>query len=469
MIAELLVPSSYQKKRIQQEEVSVMKSTGVTHHEFDFDGGSCLKLLERQGLIQECIFGEEELKNSLEEGGISKLIFVDASPKEPLSGIDVSVYDHHQKSDSEDQDKTTTNKTAFDIMIDAIGTCGLDSEKISTWRKLVMLGDKKAEADDMDIARALKKVHDLLDSDIKTYTKWFSPLFDSFFANKPDLERAIKILQEAISQFVLAQPESPARIFLQRWSERIQDKEKISRSTLRNLIHFLAYMEEDVAKEWVRMLLEGYHEDQVEFQECKNDFNKANVDFFGDTLIISGITKRAKFVQVARNKVFSKDQDVNPLIREKIKDRNSPWLVVLVNPQNKNFQILANGNKIIINKIIAELIKAIRAEVLLKRAKSMPGPMMLTKAGTIEDTDPLFFHKLETGYSSILWGSLKYPKEAAIEFGNTSAQIHSRLVEITKLALDKEQYAEGCNPDSCNVCPIFPWQLEKCESKRKLE
>lgn len=463
MIVELLVPSSYQK-RIQQEEVSVMKSTGVTHHEFDFDGGSCLKLLERQGLIQECIFGEEELKNSLEEGGISKLIFVDASPKEPLSGIDVSVYDHHQKSDSEDQDKT-----AFDIMIDAIGTCGLDSEKISTWRKLVMLGDKKAEADDMDIARALKKVHDLLDSDIKTYTKWFSPLFDSFFANKPDLERAIKILQEAISQFVLAQPESPARIFLQRWSERIQDKEKISRSTMRNLIHFLAYMEEDVAKEWVRMLLEGYHEDQVEFQECKKDFHKAKPKFYGNTLVISAITKRKKFVQVARNRIFSKDQDVDPIIREKIKDRNSPWLVALVNPQNKNFQIFVNGNKMIVQGVIEELIKAIRAEVLLKRGKPV-NFTVLSEGGIIKGTEPLYFHKLETGYSSILWGSLKHPADvAAVEFGNTSAEIHERLIEIIKLALDENEYAEGCNPVACNVCPIYSWQLEKCESKRKLE
>ncbi len=174
-----------------------MKTVGVTHLEFDFDGGSCLRLLEKAGLIQECIFGDEELKSKLAEK-IDKLIFVDVSPKEVLSGIDVKVYDHHQSESADDQDRT-----AFDIVIDAIGTYGLDGEKINTWRKLVWLADKKAEADDMDIARALKKVHLLLENDREVYTRWFTLLFDSFLVNKPDLGRAIKVLQESISQFIL--------------------------------------------------------------------------------------------------------------------------------------------------------------------------------------------------------------------------------------------------------------------------
>lgn len=438
-----------------------MKVMGVTHHEFDFDGGSCLKLLERQGLIQGCIFGEEELKSKLAEG-INKLIFVDASPKELLSGVDVVVYDHHQSTNIDDR-----NKTAFDILIDKIGIGELDSKKVDTWRKLVSLGDQKAEADDMDIARALKRVHNLLGSNTETYTKWFSPLFDSFFANEPDLDRAIKALQEKISEFISNNLDSPAKVFLQRWSERLRDKDKISRSTLRNIVHFIAYMNEDTAREWVQMLLDGYNKEQEEFQECKADFERAKVNFYGNTLIISAITKSSKFVQVARYMIFSKDQDVNPLIKEKIKDRNSPWLVVLVNPKNKNFQILVNGNKVFVYQIVTELIKAIRAETLLKRGKSVPEFSELSDGGTLDGTEPLYFHKLETGYPSILWGSLKHPVAAAIEFGNTSAEIHSRLIEITKLALDENEYAADCNPTSCKECSIYPWQLKKCYEKRK--
>ena len=439
-----------------------MKTIGVTHHEFDFDGGSCLRILERRGLIQGCIFGEEELREKLEEGGISKLIFVDASPKEPLSDMDLVIYDHHESENIDEREKT-----AFDILIDEIGIRELDSEKIKTWRKLVWLGDKKPEADDMDIARALKKVHNLLGSNVETYTKWFSPLFDSFFANKSDLGSTIQILQEEISKFIFNNPDSPAKVHLQRWSERLQNKEKISKSTIRNVVHFLAYMERDVAIEWIRLLLEGYNKEQTEFQEGKADFDRAKFSFYGNTLIVSATTKNPRFKQVATYMIYSKDQDVNPLIREKIKDRNSPWLVVVINPMNKNFQMFINGNKSLIHRIITELVKAIRAEILSKRNRPVPDFNVLSGGGTTEGTKPLYFHKLETGYPSILWGSLKHPEVPATEFGNTSAEIHSRLIEIIKLALDENEWAEGCPLISCKDCPIYPWQLKKCYERRK--
>ena len=157
------------------------------------------------------------------------------------------------------------------------------------------------------------------------------------------------------------------------------------------------------------------------------------------------------------------------LVQEKIKNRGDIWYTMIVNPKAKNFQIFINGSQERIHGISPEIIKAIRAEILLKRGMAVPEKEKLAADGTIEGTKPLFFHK-DVSYQSILWGSLKHPKkEPVVEFGNTSTQIHSRLVEIVKLALDKEQYAEGCNPGSCNVCPIYSWQLEKCESKRKLE
>jgi len=443
------------------------KSMGVTHHQFDFDGGSCLRFLERKGAIQGCIFGEKELEVILSENKISKLFFVDYSPRESIPGIGVVIYDHHLKNNAGEQNKTN-DKTAFDILIDSIGVLGFDQAKIDKWRELVMLSDKKAESDDMDMSRALKRVHTLLDSDIETYTKWFVPVFDSFFANEPNLEYAIKVLQEEISEFISDNPDSLANIFLQRWLGRSQDKERISRSTMRNIVHFLAYMGKDVAKDWIRLLLKGYDKEQVEFQECKADFNKVRVDFYGNTLIISAITKSFKFVQVARYMIFSKDQNINPLIREKIKDQNSPWLTVLVNPKNKNFQIFVNGNKILIHRIIEELIKAIRAEILLRRNRLVPDFNVLSREGVIEGTEPLYFHKLKTGYPSILWGSLKHPVVAAAELGNTSAEIHSRLIEIVKLALDENEYPANCNPISCKDCSICPWQLKKCHERRKM-
>lgn len=78
------------------------KCMGVTHHEFDFDGGSCMRFLQIHKKIHGCIFGDDELKKSIDEGGIDKLIFADASPKEPINDIDVKIYDHHKSNDSEE-------------------------------------------------------------------------------------------------------------------------------------------------------------------------------------------------------------------------------------------------------------------------------------------------------------------------------------------------------------------------------
>ena len=445
------------------------KCMGVTHHEFDFDGGSCLRFLQIHKKIHGCIFGDDELKKSIDEGGISELFFADASPKEPINDIDVKIYDHHKSNDSEeDRSGATGEKTAFDIMLESVGICNEDPYKIEKWQKLVKLGDQKSEPDDMDITRALKRVHTLLKNDNETYEKWFVPLFDSFFANEPNFDCAIKVLQNSISEYISNNPNSPARSFMEKWMERIRNKEKIQRSTLRNLVHFMAYMDEDTASEWSNLLLEGYHKEQTVFQECKRDFAKAKVNFYEDTLVISTITANPKFIQVARYMIFSQKGDVVPLIKEKIKDRNSLWTVLLVNPKNKNFQIFINGNKDRSQVIICELIKAIRAELLLKRSAPVPSRYVLSDGGIIEDTEPLYFHKLETGYPSILWGSLKHPsKEPAVEFGSTSTKIYNRLVEIVKLALDPNDYTDDCNPSNCQDCSIYLWQLQKCKDKRK--
>lgn len=438
---------------------------GFTHHEFDFDGGSCMRYLEKTGQIHGCIFGDTELKEHLTSNKVQKIVFADSSPKETLpEGIEVIIYDHHNTGiNKEETHREQTNKTAFDIMLDNTGYYEADKDKIAAWRKLVQLGDQKAEADDMDITRSLKRVHGYLGSDSQTYKSWFIPLFDSFFSNKPDYEQGMKILKDSISAFLSKTPASPAAKFMKKWSERANNKEKIIRSTQRNIIHFLAYMDKQIAKSWIDLLLEAFHNEQVTFQECKNEFKKAKLDFFGDTLVISAITANPKFVQVSRYMIFSKDEDVHQVIREKIKDRNSPWMVLTLNPKSKNFQIFVNGNKVHCQMVISELTKAIRAETLIQRKKTVPKSDILSEGGLLEGTEPLYYHNLETGYPSLLWGSLKHPSNIpATEFGSTSANIHSRLVEIIKLALDRDEYAADCNPSACQNCSIYSWQLSKC-------
>ena len=152
----------------------------------------------------------------------------------------------------------------------------------------------------------------------------------------------------------------------------------------------------------------------------------------------------------------------------KIQTRGDIWYTMIVNPKAKNFQIFINGSQKGIHEVSPELIKAIRAETLLKRGKDVPDKERLATDGTIESTEPLYFHK-DVSYQSILWGSLKHPnKEPAVEFGSTSTQIYNRLVEIVKLALDPNDYATDCNPGECQHCSINLWQLQKCKDKRKL-
>ncbi len=447
------------------------KCMGVTHFEFDFDGGSCLRVLEKIGKIQGCIFGEESLKDNLQAGGINQLIFADANPNQPLTDVDVLVYDHHRVAGKTEQEEGQ-DKTAFDILLDDIGLCGLDSARLEQWRDLVKSGDKKAMPDDMDVTRALKRVHALFENDAEVYSKWFVPLFDSFFDNKSDIGRAIRVLQEGLLRFIRENPNSPVKFILEKWLGRLNNKEKLLRgleSTPRNLLHFLAYLDEETAKNCVWFLVQGYHKDQVEFQECKKDFLSSKIDFFGNTLVVSSITTNRKFTQVARYMIHneSKRKNLAPSIQEKIQKRGDIWYTMIINPKAKNFQIFINGSQKGIHGVSPELVKAVRAEILIKRGMEVPYKEKLAADGTIEGTAPLYFHK-DVSYQSILWGSLKHPNEVpAVEFGSTSTQIYNRLVEIVKLALDPNDYATDCNPSKCQDCSIYLWQLQKCEDKRK--
>jgi hypothetical protein len=447
-----------------------MKTIGVTHGQFDFDGGSCLKVLQKLGMIEGCIFGDEELKMALAGelserlGGFDKLIFADASPKEPIDGsqFEVLVYDHHQTENSQGADET-----AFDILLNAVGTAGLDLEKLARWKQLVYSGDHNKEPDNMDVINSLKKVAELYKNDQTAYDYWFSPLFDSFFANTPNFNRGLQILQEEIVDFLKLNPDSPAKEFMLKWHKRAGDVQNISSKKLyRNLVHWLAYFEEKQAREWLKILLSAYDNEQKDFQECLADFHKAKVAYYGNTLIISAISKSKIFLKVARSVITSRDQDKNQLIREKVRNKDSLWVVVIVNPANKNFQIFINGNKTQCHETIAEVAKAVRAEILTRRGLSVPSVEILLQDGVLEDTRPIYFHKLESGYPSLLWGSLKHQAPPAIEFGDTSFQIHAKLIELIKLALDENEFAADCNPRSCEKCSIFSWQLKKCQNKR---
>ncbi len=437
------------------------KIVGVTHQQFDFDGGSCLRLLERNDLIQEKVFGMEAVKEKLKKGDIKKLIFADIAPEEISEGPEVEIFDHHQAEDKEER-----RSTAFDILLSYKGTMGLEENKVKQWQKLVEMGDKKTENDDMDIARILKRLH-LTMGDKEIYQKCFLPIFDAFFDNPPNLNRNLEIFRDKARQFIHKDPDMPGIDTVQRWIERMEDPEKLFKASPRNFCHYFIYLDSEQVGKWTSLVLEAVYNEQSMFLKDTRDFVESQVRIFGDIPVITSLNSSPTFLRAARYMIYSDKENSHPLLQSKIKNRNSPWILIKVDPETKNFQIFVNAGKKIGQAIFPEIIKALRAEILLRRGNKIPHWQELIKDGVLSGTEPLYYNKVETGFSNILWGSLKIPAPPAKDFGNTASKILERLAEIIRHAVDREYFPHGCTPGECKKCSIFQWQLKKCFFKRK--
>ena len=228
----------------------------------------------------------------------------------------------------------------------------------------------------------------------------------------------------------------------------------------------MIYLDEESGKEWIKLLLIGLHHEQMLFYEDKKVFMEAEPVLFGKTLVIACITSSPTFLKVVRYMMYSDSEEVAPLVREKIINKNSLWVLLQVDPNTLNFQIFVHGFKKIAFMLYHEITKALRAIILEEKDIKIPGFKELQEGGTLPGTEPLYFHRLETGYSCILWGSLKRPAKPATIFGESAVEINERLVEIIKVAIDEEYFTDNCFPGNCRNCDIYSWQLRKCSQKR---
>ena len=436
------------------------KVLGVTHQQFDFDGGSCLRLLERNNLIDESVFGEEKLQEKLNSEEVEEVIFVDMTLEEGVSGVSTYTYDHHQM-----EDPPAEEPTAFDILLEQKGPMDLDPDKLPLWKKLVWMGDRRTENDNMDIARILKRLH-LTHSDEEIYRQCFVPVFDGFFDNSSAPEENMRIFQEVAQQFLVAGDNIPGADTINRWLERMEDPDKLFRSSPRNFCHYLIYLDRSQATEWTELILQGVHEEQRMFEKDVKDFLESNIHLFGNIPVITSLNSSPTFLRAARYMIYSNNEQFTHL-EERIKDRNSPWILIKVDPKNKNFQVFVNAGRKIGQAIFPEIIKGLRAEILLKRREKVPKWPELIVDGTLSGTEPLYYNKVESGFSNILWGSLKRPAPPAKDFGKTASKILESLTEIVRHGVDREYFPSSCDPDNCKNCPIFPWQLKKCYFRRK--
>ncbi|GFP43894.1 hypothetical protein HKBW3C_03023, partial [Candidatus Hakubella thermalkaliphila] len=410
-------------------------------------------------------FGVEKVEEILRQGNIRKIIFGDASldPGKLLT-IENEIYDQHRP----DERKEEREVTSFDLLVKSRGREGFDEKKFEQWQKVIWLSDFRADADNMDLQKALKRMHLVQGfEDKEIYSRWFGPLFDSFFDREKDVDMAQSVFREVILQFLTANPYSPAKEIMQGWLKRLDNPEKFS-SSLRNIFHFVSSMTAEAGKEWLSLTLRAVHEEQRLFQKAKEAFRQSDINLLGETLVISQITSNKRFGQAARNMIYSEKEEAPAVIRERITGRTTPWVVIQVSPENRNFLIFPGGGTFeIIDVIYSELTKALRAEILERRDKNAPSEDELCKAGTLDGTEFLYFHKMERGYPQILWGSLTHEAPPAKVFGETARKIRHNLVQIAMQALDDRYFPPECDPNNCISCPMYAWQLKKCQTKAK--
>lgn len=441
-----------------------MRRTGVTHLEFDLDGGSCLRFLERKGQINEIIFDPAKVEKITDWDSSDALFFCDIDPENKPSKIKPVIYDHH---------KIEAKITAFDILIREQGLGRLDKQKVCEWQRLVYASDNEKCNDSMDIHHLFSKMHYLISDPHEVYKEWFVPIFDSFFDGVENIPQGSKVLKETILEFFRDNPESLIEDFIERenWLgklEKPKEKLKEEKYFFRNMLRFISYMKPKVAKQWVLLSLKALDKHQTSFSEDLQLIKKSGVEICGDTLIVSQVTVSRTFDEAAGYYMNKSDKfEIPPQIKQRIPDdRSKIWFIIKVSPQENNFQIFCRGeNKKIIPVVFDEMIKAIRAEILVRKGGKVPSREILCKDGKLEGTEPLFYNKKTN--PQILWGSLKHKVPPATIFGKTAYEIKENLEEIIMNAVDDNYFPYECNPINCCYCSMHPWNLEKCERKRK--
>jgi len=440
-----------------------MKRVGITHRDFDVDAASCLRLLERLNEIDEIAFlddnDDKAVRDVVRLTGATQAVFVDAAPRNMarLESMKVQIFDNHSAPPKPEV-------SSFDLVLRGLGPKGLSVAQLEKWRQLVWHCDRRPHADNMDIQKAVTRIHAVMD-DIDAYRKWFVPIFDAFLVGAPDDGKAAVLFRECANGFLERVPKATARPIVERWLQRLSNVNELVRDQ-RNILRYVSYMEPRAAKEWLDTCFNALEAQQVQFRQDREEFSRAYIEVFGNTLVISQVTASKTFLSAARSIVYSKEAP--PQVRERITDRSKPWILVRVTPETMNFQIFGHGSTDTVQRILDDSAKAIRAETLARRKKPVPSDETVLKSGgTLPGTEPLYFHSYQgKGYSNILWGSNKKTADPASELGANADDVRRTLIDIVRQVLDDNYFVDWCDGCGDEGCPLFPWQLSRCIERR---
>jgi hypothetical protein len=451
-----------------------------THDEFDIDGGIAIEKLRRFG--KDKIPGIENAKIVFNEGNANDIpkenvVFVDICPKGVINNPsrNIKVYDHHphdqwpgETSSSlvdkflgfPDLENLELIKWAFSVK-DTMDDDEVAKEIRSLYDELdlknleltrwAFRGDFQSGGDPMNIANALKRMH-LIWEDEEVY-QWFSMAIEAHFQVKEtDFQKGIEFFKRTLEKFLSESKNSPAETQLQqclaRTEKAIEDKMNIVHRTAVNLSVYGL----EKTEQWLMPIFKSIEEDQRQFKEVEEDFNRADKLLAGKRVVVIGESKNRAFNRYCRSAI-AKAKMPRPL-----NEKEDP-IVVQFQPENKGFQIFTNSG----GYRLFDIAGALRIEVLRARNKEIPRDWQTLKAGGIlPGTEPLYYQIGE--YEVLLWGSPKHPNVPLLDIPR---QI---VVKIVTIAVDQQYYPRECQKSKECLrygCELYPWMLWRCYKKRQ--
>ncbi|HUX20545.1 MAG TPA: hypothetical protein VMW69_04845, partial [Spirochaetia bacterium] len=224
-----------------------MKRVGITHRNFDVDAASCLRLLERLSEIDDIAFLDDNddgsVRDIVRRTGATQVVFVDTAPQNmaTLGSMKVQTFDNHSAPPKPEV-------SSFDLVLRSLGPKQLSAAQLEEWRQLVWHCDRRPCADNLDIQKAVSRIHAVM-NDIDAYRKWFVPIFDAFMVGAPDGRKGAQVFRESANRFLERVPKAAARRIVERWLERLSNVDELVREQ-RNILRYVSCMEPEAAKEW---------------------------------------------------------------------------------------------------------------------------------------------------------------------------------------------------------------------------
>ena len=426
--------------------------TIFTHRNIDFDGATGVEKLRRfgneeiQGINKAVVKywnGDNEAIQKIMENKEKneKIIFVDTCPAGVASDVEngIYVFDHHPHGDFPDE-------TAASLVDKFLELNDSKNSEMTMWSKRA---DFKSGGDPMNVANLMKEMH-LLFSD-EEVLQWFSEMTEAHYQaeiEQVDWQKGTEFFSNAIDEFLAQNEETPARTTLQRWNERtekaVEDKMNVVNRTAVNLSVFGP----EKTRNWLMSVFRAIDRGQRLFREAAKEFEEAKKMVLGNKVVIIATTTNSRFNRFCRSEMAKR------LMPRAMGKREEP---IVVQFQNRGFQIFSNGS----GYKLFDIVGALRAEILKARNGKVPSNWKILKQeGTLPGTEPLYY---QAGtFEVVMWGSLTAPGVKSMDIARETVE------QVVLTAVDQQFFPQECQEECIREkCPLYKWQLVRCNWKRK--